>query len=115
MTRLSNNRPELSIEDLNSKVTVFRQENTGANILMHVTGAIHTGLMLAAEAVKCTEASIVSKMSKGQLSYEELKEYRDIKSNANVMITKAKVKQYSSRIKEFKAKQQMSNSNPQTV
>lgn len=98
-------------EDNTQYVASVKSENTGVNLVTGIFGAIHFGLVLAAEAVSCAEAKVVEGMTKNTdnpITYRQMRDYRDITTTVRVMKTKDKVREVQSKfdkaLAEAKAK-----------
>lgn len=81
-----------------------RREHKSLSVIGGIFGCVHSGLVMAAEAVNCLEASITEKVTKGDISYQDHKKYRDFKSLYHTENTKEKLVSFSDKIKEAKSK-----------
>lgn len=81
-----------------------RKENGGVKAVTTVFGIIHFGLSLAAEAVTCAEAGIVNKMTKGEINYEQMKNYRMAETASKINNTKDKCREFQQKMKDLKAR-----------
>lgn len=74
------------------KETVISTSTTGVKITSTIFGALHSGLIIAADAVASAEASIVSRLDKRkEVTYEIHKGYRQLRSEQITLETKAKI------------------------
>ena len=87
-------------------VTERRAENSGVKVVTTIFGATHFILALAAEAVTCAEAGIVSKMTKNDITYSQMKNYRLLETTQRIANTKDKCKEFENRMKKLKAEAQ---------
>lgn len=84
-----------------SYVANARNENNGVKLVTTVFGAVHFGLSLAAEAVSCAEAGIVEKMTKGEVKYQQVKDYRAVETFNKIVSTKQKIRSAEAKLKEM--------------
>jgi hypothetical protein len=77
--------------------------SVGLNVITAVTGALHFGLSLAAEAVLCGEATIVNKMTDGKVSYAQAKLYRQTDTYRKIDNVKVRVREVKTKMDRMQA------------
>lgn len=68
-------------------VSAKRKEHKSLSVVGAVFGTVHLGLVMAADAVNSLEGVITEKITKGDISYSDHKEWREINScSRNIMV-----------------------------
>lgn len=65
-----------------------RKEHKSLSVIGAIFGTIHTGFVVGAELTNAVESKLTEKITKGAISYEEAKRYRDISSAITVIDAK---------------------------